>query len=85
VLRFEIALTYLRGDKLPSSPPHGSAQRKGNGTQEAQKRTQKAHEVANEPIYCASCVLFLCFLCSFPFSLGKAPPHRGGVAAPLKR
>src|SRR4051794_37457977 len=46
-----------------------------NGTQEAQKSTRGGRR---ETSFCASCVLFLCFLCSSPWNYFLPP---GGAAA----
>jgi hypothetical protein len=47
--------------------------RNGKGTvHKKHKRTQEAQKSAYSHLFCASCVPYLCFLCTVPFPLGKA-------------
>src|ERR1700730_3082007 len=62
----------------------GFAQQDGEGTQEAQKRTQKAQSNPWHPISCAFCVRPCASCASFPICCAKLLLREGGVAARSK-
>src|SRR2546425_10749589 len=54
-----------------STPPHGFAQRDGNGTQEAHRSHKKHKKTSFALLFCASCALNCAFCVPSPFRCAK--------------